>query len=181
MRSVTEIDSEIRDVEQQLERVTGTETEIYTRIVGYYRSLRNWNRGKKEEYRHRVTFDDQNRTDLERTEAERGGSEETSVALHQTHTTALDGSYARPELLFFRRDHCPHCPPMKQRLNELGTVWTEIDVDDGNGFEQAKEWAVLATPTVIVLDESGAEIRRLTAADAVTAEALVAKGLEPLT
>jgi hypothetical protein len=36
--------------------VQGTQTEVYTRIVGYYRSVKNWNLGKKEEYKHRVTF-----------------------------------------------------------------------------------------------------------------------------
>jgi len=34
----------------------GGETEVYARIVGYYRPVRNWNKGKREEYRHRTTF-----------------------------------------------------------------------------------------------------------------------------
>ena len=34
----------------------GAECEVYARIVGYYRSVRNWNKGKKEEYRERVMF-----------------------------------------------------------------------------------------------------------------------------
>ncbi len=34
----------------------GEETEVYTRIVGYYRPVNNWNRGKKSEYQDRQTF-----------------------------------------------------------------------------------------------------------------------------
>lgn len=34
----------------------GTETEVYTRIVGYYRPLKNWNPGKAEEYKDRLLF-----------------------------------------------------------------------------------------------------------------------------
>lgn len=34
----------------------GEETEVYTRIVGYYRPVKNWNRGKKSEYNERKTF-----------------------------------------------------------------------------------------------------------------------------
>ena len=34
----------------------GEETEVYTRIVGYYRPVKNWNHGKKSEYRERKTF-----------------------------------------------------------------------------------------------------------------------------
>ncbi|MBD3248637.1 ribonucleoside triphosphate reductase [Candidatus Woesearchaeota archaeon] len=34
----------------------GEATEVYTRIVGYYRPIQNWNKGKKEEYKDRVEF-----------------------------------------------------------------------------------------------------------------------------
>ncbi len=34
----------------------GQETEVYTRVVGYYRPVSMWNRGKQEEYRDRVMF-----------------------------------------------------------------------------------------------------------------------------
>ncbi len=34
----------------------GEETEVYTRVVGYYRPVSMWNRGKQEEYRDRVMF-----------------------------------------------------------------------------------------------------------------------------
>jgi len=57
MRTLENIDQELADLRKQLTQVRGTETEVYTRIVGYYRSLRNWNKGKKEEYRHRLPFD----------------------------------------------------------------------------------------------------------------------------
>ena len=30
--------------------------ETYSRVVGYYRPVQNWNKGKKEEYRQRKTF-----------------------------------------------------------------------------------------------------------------------------
>ncbi|HDQ13790.1 MAG TPA: ribonucleoside triphosphate reductase [Sediminispirochaeta sp.] len=35
----------------------GREAEVYTRIVGYYRSVRNWNKGKKEEYGQRKLYE----------------------------------------------------------------------------------------------------------------------------
>jgi len=33
------------------------ETEVYARIVGYYRPVKNWNKGKAEEFRHRREFE----------------------------------------------------------------------------------------------------------------------------
>ncbi|MFH1172582.1 MAG: anaerobic ribonucleoside-triphosphate reductase [Nanoarchaeota archaeon] len=38
------------------------ETEVYSRIVGYFRPIKNWNDGKKEEFAHRVTFNEQKAT-----------------------------------------------------------------------------------------------------------------------
>ena len=34
-----------------------TKCEIYSRVVGFITPLDNWNKGKKEEYKDRVTFD----------------------------------------------------------------------------------------------------------------------------
>lgn len=31
-------------------------TEVYSRIVGYYRPIQQWNRGKREEYHNRSTY-----------------------------------------------------------------------------------------------------------------------------
>ncbi len=35
----------------------GQESEVYTRVVGYYRPVKMWNKGKQSEYRDRVVFD----------------------------------------------------------------------------------------------------------------------------
>jgi ribonucleoside-triphosphate reductase len=34
----------------------GDETEVYSRIVGYYRPIQNWNAGKVEEFKDRLEF-----------------------------------------------------------------------------------------------------------------------------
>ena len=31
-------------------------TEVYSRIVGYFRPITNWNKGKKEEFKDRKTY-----------------------------------------------------------------------------------------------------------------------------
>lgn len=32
-------------------------TEVYSRVVGYYRPVQNWNVGKKQEFSERLTYD----------------------------------------------------------------------------------------------------------------------------
>ena len=54
--TIQEIEAKIQSVEARIARPAAHPTEVYTRIVGYYRSLANWNAGKREEYDHRVTF-----------------------------------------------------------------------------------------------------------------------------
>ncbi|MFN3599714.1 MAG: anaerobic ribonucleoside-triphosphate reductase, partial [Aquificaceae bacterium] len=34
----------------------GKETETYSRIVGYYRPVQRWNRGKQEEFKERLEY-----------------------------------------------------------------------------------------------------------------------------
>jgi len=34
----------------------GKETEVYSRVVGYFRPVRNWNEGKQEEFRQRLEY-----------------------------------------------------------------------------------------------------------------------------
>ena len=53
---MTDLDQRIATLREELRNVTGTPTEVYVRIVGYYRPVANWNPGKKSEYADRVTF-----------------------------------------------------------------------------------------------------------------------------
>jgi len=38
------------------ERVIAVKAEVYSRVVGYYRPVSDWNEGKQEEYKERKTF-----------------------------------------------------------------------------------------------------------------------------
>lgn len=52
-----EILAEIERLEAELAEVKGTECEVYSRIVGYFRPVKQWNNGKQEEYGERETFE----------------------------------------------------------------------------------------------------------------------------
>ena len=57
MKTIPEINNELSLLYTQLEYLKGTKTEVYTRIVGYYRQVGNWNKGKREEYKERLPYD----------------------------------------------------------------------------------------------------------------------------
>lgn len=35
----------------------GAETEVFSRVCGYFRPVKNWNKGKREEFKDRKMFD----------------------------------------------------------------------------------------------------------------------------
>ena len=55
-KTIEELDAQIESLKEELKNVHGTETEVYARIVGYYRAVKNWNKGKRDEYNHRKLF-----------------------------------------------------------------------------------------------------------------------------
>ena len=52
-----EILAEISRLEAELETVKGTECEVYSRVVGYFRPVKCWNEGKQSEWGDRVTYE----------------------------------------------------------------------------------------------------------------------------
>lgn len=56
MRSKQEVEKELEDARAELQNVKGRPTEVYTRIVGFYRSVLRWNAGKADEYGQRKEF-----------------------------------------------------------------------------------------------------------------------------
>lgn len=55
-RTLAEIEREITETKAALANVHGTETEVYARIVGYYRAVKHWNKGKRDEFNLRKMF-----------------------------------------------------------------------------------------------------------------------------
>ncbi len=177
MRTIAEIDADIAKVRSELQNVHGTGTEVYARIVGYYRSVRNWNRGKREEYNHRKLF----------------VAEETGVRAHLPLGTvnasaakvsgnapaeaASAGPAARYEL--YVRQSCPNCPPVKETCANLPLSGELVDVDSPEGLERAQAWGVFSAPTVIFLDDSGSEVARAHSVKQIRSIPALAQVTEP--
>jgi hypothetical protein len=152
---IAEIDSMINELKAELASVRGTETEVYTRIVGYYRSVKNWNAGKREEYGQRKVFNAEKAvTDSildaqARIPAESPGDRRKGAAKGDLKGYVL-----------FTRDLCPNCPPVKDYVNELGLDGVHVDVDTEEGLSAARHYGVMASPTVIFFDGEKQELFR---------------------
>ena len=147
-RTVEAIDREIAECKEELANVKGRETEVYTRIVGYYRAVKNWNKGKKSEFKQRVCFE----PDFTET-----AKKETAAA---AATAAPVASDAPASFIYFTKKTCPNCPAVKEYVEKLEIKHTGYVVDTAEGLEKAREYNVFAVPTVIFFDAAGKELYR---------------------
>ncbi|MCL2706404.1 MAG: thiol reductase thioredoxin [Spirochaetaceae bacterium] len=150
MDRVKEIEEEINLLEKGLSEVKGKETEVYTRIVGYYRAVKNWNKGKREEYNHRICF-----SGLHTDKAAQINDKEIVVDHFEQKNRDEMSSYS-----YFYRKTCPNCPAVKKHLDKLEIHGESIDVDTPEGIILAKEKEILSVPTVVFSNNYGKEVYR---------------------
>jgi ribonucleoside-triphosphate reductase len=155
-RSLEVIDRDIERVKKELGSVRGSETEVYARIVGYYRSVRNWNKGKKDEFKRRKEF----------------VMSDGAYALTEADTQSCCGAARLPKAAspvrseaparyeVYSRKTCPNCPAVRDFLDSCALSGTLIDVDTPDGIRKAATNGVFAAPTVIMYDDEGNEVVR---------------------
>lgn len=148
----------------------GGEAEVYTRIVGYYRSVRNWNKGKQEEFGLRELFNEPIVPQTELAAPEGAAVRDISVQVEEQHTLdTITGQLSlKPEehlqpvsFLLFYRSNCPNCPPVKAFMEEVSVQGRQVNVDTAEGIAEAAAYSIMAAPTVLFFDKSGNETSRV--------------------
>jgi ribonucleoside-triphosphate reductase len=147
MRNLEDIEKDLAEAREALSGAQGTPAEVYSRIVGYYRSVRNWNLGKREEYGERRLYRlDENRS--------------RSAVLSPFSQTDL-------RILLFVRDSCPGCPPAKAAAGRLGIPVDIVNADTAGGMAEALRRGVMSTPTAILVSPEYEELARAQDAAAI--------------
>ncbi len=168
MRDRKSVEKRLAELRDLLPRVEGTPTEVYSRIVGYYRSVRNWNAGKREEYGARLAYRMPDVPAPTVGYAAAVGDAAQSVAgleaepdrVAQRATTRVERgqtAHIAGEVLVFTRETCPNCPPVANYVVRSGMQARFVNVDLDDGLELARELGVMATPTVVGFDGAGHE------------------------
>lgn len=161
-RTLSQIEQEIAETKAALANVHGTETEVYARIVGYYRAVKHWNNGKKDEYnlRKMFTLEDSHLSDrlAEVSKKDSSNSSKISEKLEKLTQPVMDTDIATYEL--YTRKTCPNCPPVKDFMAKVEIPGRNIDVDTEEGLAEAAKNGVFASPTVICYNNAGIETAR---------------------
>ncbi|MCI5649634.1 MAG: ribonucleoside triphosphate reductase [Fusicatenibacter sp.] len=125
--------------------VCGGEAEVYSRITGYYRPVKNWNDGKRQEYQNRTVYDVENsRLNKGRMKSKAEAvkkAEENAVRMTEREST--DGMY------LFTTSTCPNCRIAKEMLE--GEQYEVIDAEKRPDLVQ--KYGIMQAPTLIVVED----------------------------
>ncbi len=161
-----ELEQKLAALKKMLDTVEGSQTEVYSRIVGYYRSVKNWNAGKRHEYTRRKMY---NLSAENTVKAIWSGNTSVQARTEVSPQNKQEDLFARDDTargsdivkyMLFVKPNCPNCPPVKNYLAALSLEATIIDVSTDEGLELALQHNVQATPTVVFYSKTGIEAGR---------------------
>ena len=119
----------------------GKEAEVYSRITGYYRPVKNWNDGKSQEFKDRKTYDIENSV-----LTHEGPVEETAPAACDCaaeEKAVSDGTY------LFTTATCPNCKIATALLDKAGVGYIKLLAEEN--AELVGEFGIRQAPTLIVV------------------------------
>jgi ribonucleoside-triphosphate reductase (formate) len=121
--------------------ICGEETEVYSRITGYYRPVKNWNDGKAKEFKMRKVYDLGVSADHQMKENCACSKED-----NQKDATTTKGD----ALLLFGTKTCPNCKMAKKFLEKANLPYEFIDAEEMT--DMTKEYGIKKAPTLVVVN-----------------------------
>ncbi len=115
------------------------ETEVYSRITGYYRPLKNWNNGKQEEFNDRTEYvlNEKQFNQIFKTKLE-----ESNII------TNAKFEVEKNKLMLFTTENCPNCKMVKAFLEKQNIDYDIIEAD--KEINLTKNYQINLVPTLIV-------------------------------
>jgi len=120
--------------------ICGERTEVYSRITGYYRPVRNWNDGKAQEYKERKLYDIKNSVLKKKAE----GVCDDAVVCEEV-AIETDGT---ENVMLFTTKTCPNCKAAASVLEKCNVGYTKIDAEEN--ADMTRSFDVRQAPTLVV-------------------------------
>lgn len=108
----------------------GKETEVYSRITGYYRPVKNWNEGKSQEFKDRKVYNLEN------------AFSKLDMTSDEKHT----------ELLLFTSPACSACLMAKHALTNMKIDYTIINASEHQDL--IENYNICHAPTLVVIKDN---------------------------
>ena len=125
----------------------GAETEVYSRITGYYRPVKNWNAGKTQEFKDRKTY-----------KVEGLVSRPVSDFIKEERKEALDvkPQEGAQEYLLFTTRTCPNCGMIRKMLDNVGFAYRVVDAEEHPDL--ARRYGIMQAPSLVALNGDNASV-----------------------
>ena len=121
------------------------ETEVYSRITGYYRPVKNWNDGKAEEYKNRKVYDlSKSHLKHEKCESDDCKCDDCKCDNCECNDNLKDGLY------LFTRKNCPNCKSAKSILDKANLKYEIIDAEEN--ADLSKKLGIKQAPTLLAIN-----------------------------
>lgn len=117
--------------------------EVYSRITGYYRPVQNWNEGKLQEYKDRVTYDT-GKSVLKKEPVSMRPVERVEA---ESQNESGEGLKKKPQLYLFTTRTCPNCRTAKEFLKRVD--YQIIDAEEHP--ELAEKFGIMQAPTLVLV------------------------------
>ena len=117
----------------------GCQTEVYSRITGYYRPVQNWNDGKLQEYDNRTEYD------IAKSCLKKPTSSIVTLSGFDKDVKVTVGMPENVKYLFTTKT-CPNCKLAKEYLKNIAY----IPVDAEENMDLAMRYGVMQAPTLVV-------------------------------
>jgi ribonucleoside-triphosphate reductase len=122
----------------------GKESEVYSRITGYYRPVKNWNKGKEAEYKNRKVYNFETSV---LTAAERALKSENETIKVKDEDD---------KLMLFTSPNCPNCRMAKKFLDSAGMEYVVIDATVEKDLTNS--FGILTAPTLVSIKNGEASL-----------------------
>ena len=136
------------------------ETEVYSRITGYYRPVKNWNDGKSQEFADRLEYDLGHShlvkpapTHVEVREAPAAAAEAIGEAAPAVVDEAALRSTLPVGLYLVATRTCPNCKHAAMQMNEAGIAFEELLAEEN--VELAQRFRIMQAPTLLEVAADG--------------------------
>ena len=130
--------------EQHVCPICGKEAEVYSRITGYYRPVKNWNDGKTQEFKDRKVYD------INHSHLRRAGRAGSQVTVDSTPAQKADSD----ELLLFTTRTCPNCRQAISLLDKAGISYRKVVAEESPDL--TTRYGVRQAPTLVYEDQGQA-------------------------
>ena len=117
--------------------------EVYSRITGYYRPVQNWNEGKLQEYKDRITYDT-GKSVLKKEPVSMRPVERVEA---ESQNESGEGLKKKPQLYLFTTRTRPNCRTAKEFLK--GVDYQIIDAEEH--LELAEKFGIMQAPTLVLV------------------------------